>query len=711
MEEFEAQGSLIYALDIGTRGVVGVVGRQAGRRFQVLALEMAEHEHRTMIDGQIDDIAQVGELAAAVTERLERKLKIHLERVCVAAAGRALRTEKGSFALELNGKDSIRESDIAKLETGAVSQAEEQLQTEEEVRRQFFLVGYTVAQYRLDDYPLSTLLGHSGRKLEADVVATFLPGEVVESLYAAMRAAGLQVSGMTLEPIAAMNAALPVEIRLLNLALVDIGAGTTDIAICRDGSVVGYTMTTLAGDEITEEIMRKYLVDFQTAEKMKRQLSEGEGTIHYGNILGMEEDCSAQELGETIRPSMERLCQAVGEQVLALNEKAPSALFLAGGGSKLLGLKNQMAQQLGMDENRVAVAGSNFAKSVFSDELDLVNPEYTTPLGIAVSAGMGLLNDSYVVELNGESAKLFRSGVLTLRDILLMNGYTYTDMLARSGKSLTVELDGRKVMLRGKPGIPAILTLNGKEAAITQVIHAGDKISFTPAVPGEDAKATVADLFRDQRPRRVLVNNQEAGPDTPLHQEDKVLTLELGGSGEDAPPVLVRQKEEEKPQPEPEVPQVFEPVRESAAEVQPEPAPQAQAVSQAQPVPQAEPQPEMQAVPEENPQLTEPVRPVQPVKPVTVELPPVTPWPAGESEKKEETPGAICITLNGEQLDLPAKPDGVPYYLMDLLERTGIDFDHLESPVRMEINDEESNFTRELKNGDEVMIFLSGKRW
>ena len=88
-----------------------------------------------------------------------------------------------------------------------------------------FLVGYTVAQYRLDNYPLSNLQYHSGRKAEADVVATFLPGEVVESLYAAMRTAGLQVASMTLEPIAAMNAAIPAELRLLNLALVDIGAG------------------------------------------------------------------------------------------------------------------------------------------------------------------------------------------------------------------------------------------------------------------------------------------------------------------------------------------------------------------------------------------------------------------------------------------------------------------------------------------------------
>ena len=141
----------------------------------------------------------------------------------MAAAGRALRTQSGTFALELSDSQPIAAEQISQLETGAVSAAEAALQMDEENRRQFFLVGYTVAQYRLDRYPLSTLLGHGGKTMEADVVATFLPGEVVESLYAAMHLAGLQVASMTLEPIAAMNAAIPAELRLLNLALVDIG--------------------------------------------------------------------------------------------------------------------------------------------------------------------------------------------------------------------------------------------------------------------------------------------------------------------------------------------------------------------------------------------------------------------------------------------------------------------------------------------------------
>ncbi len=379
---------LIFALDIGTRSVVGVVGKPVGDRLEVLDVEMAEHGKRAMMDGQIDDIRQVSTLARTVTERLESRLGVRLERVCVAAAGRALRTQTGSFSLELPGEQPIDAEQISRLEAGAVSVAEEALQKDGDSRRQMFLVGYTVVQYRLDNYPLANLQYHSGRKAEADVVATFLPEEVVESLYAAMRTAGLQVASMTLEPIAAMNATIPAELRLLNLAMVDIGAGTTDIALCREGSVTGYTMATVAGDEVTEAIMRAYLVDFKTAEQIKRSLGTGEEQIRCRNILGQETRVAAGDVAQVIQAPMDRLAEAIAQQILDVNGVLPSAVFLAGGGSKLSGLRERVAEKLEIDENRVAIAGNNFAMSVFSDTMELEKPEYATPLGIAISAGL-----------------------------------------------------------------------------------------------------------------------------------------------------------------------------------------------------------------------------------------------------------------------------------------------------------------------------------
>ena len=648
---------IIFALDIGTRSVVGVVGKPSGGRFKAMEIEVAEHGSRAMLDGQIDNIQQVGALARTVTERLEERLGVRLERVCVAAAGRALRTQSGHFALDLSDEKTITAEMISRLEAGALSAAEEALQMEDEVRRRFFMVGYTVAQYRLDNYPLASLQDHSGQIAEADVVATFLPGEVVESLYAAMRAAGLQVSSLTLEPIAAMNAAIPAELRLLNLALVDIGAGTTDIAVCRDGSITGYTMATIAGDEITEALMRAYLVDFQTAEGMKRNLRPGEDA-HYTDILGLENTASFEDIHAVIQEPMGRLAEAIAAQVSELNGGAPSALFLAGGGSKLDGLRERVAASLDMDERRVAIAGKNFLKSAFADGLDLNNPEFATPLGIAVSAALGLLNDSYVITLNGETAKLFRSGVLTARDILLMNGYNYSDMLGRSGKNLGVTLNGRHMILRGEPAVPAILTVNGEEAAITTVVHAGDNIRFQPARSGKDAAKTLGELLGETFSGRVLLNNQEGNLKTALHQGDVVLTLE-GPAGVIPPPAQ----------------------EESGAELPSKMPPPAEKKNE--PAPPPAETPEMEPVKLEAPKMAPPK--IEPPKPLI--------------HKRE-----LEIILNGKPMVLPQKENGQPYYVMDLLERSGVDFEKLEGPVRLAVNGVECGFSQAVKDRDSITI-------
>ncbi len=210
---------LIFALDIGTRSIIGVAGRVVDDRLQVLAIEKEEHGKRAMLDGQIEDIAQVAKVARRVTDRMEEKLDCTLQRVCVAAAGRALRTEQGSYALEFPEVTRITNDAIGRLESGAVAAAEAKLGQVQEGERRFYLVGYTVAGYHLDHYPMSTLRGHNGKVLEATVVATFLPREVVESLYSVMEASGLEVASLTLEPIAALNAAIPADLRLLNLVL------------------------------------------------------------------------------------------------------------------------------------------------------------------------------------------------------------------------------------------------------------------------------------------------------------------------------------------------------------------------------------------------------------------------------------------------------------------------------------------------------------
>lgn len=96
MSEYKAQeNDLIYALDIGTRSVIGMVGQTDGDRFKVLDVEAAEHKKRAMIDGQIDNIRQVAEVVRQVTQRLEERLKVSLERVWRCGGGTRAANESG----------------------------------------------------------------------------------------------------------------------------------------------------------------------------------------------------------------------------------------------------------------------------------------------------------------------------------------------------------------------------------------------------------------------------------------------------------------------------------------------------------------------------------------------------------------------------------------------------------------------------------------
>lgn len=507
-EEYQEQNqNVIFALDIGTRSIVGAVGRAEDGRFHVLDIEKEEHGKRAMLDGQIEDIDQVVKIARQVIQRLEQRLHIRLKRVCVAAAGRSLRSQKADFTLEYEEPRQISDEMVNQLEAGALASAENVVLQEKD--SYFYMVGYTAAQYRLDGYPMSTLQGHRGRRMEVDLVATFLPREVVDSLYTVVSRLGLEVASLTLEPIASLNAAIPVDIRLLNLVLVDIGAGTSDIAVCRDGSVVGYTMATVAGDEITELLMKKLLIDFKTAENLKMAMG-GKEPLRYTDILGMQHKITLSKMVDLIQPAVEQLAKEIAGKIIELNGQAPSAVFLAGGGSKLYGLRQQVAEQLKMDEIRVTIAGNHFEKNAFSDDFELNNPEYSTPLGIAISAGLGMINDSYLVTLNGLPAKLFRSGTLTIRDILLMNGYRYGDMMGRTGVNLSFLLNGERQFVRGGQCQPAEILLNGEEAEPSSVVHAGDNIEFKPAIPGQNAARTLAEVLGNDYAGLVLVNGLPA---------------------------------------------------------------------------------------------------------------------------------------------------------------------------------------------------------
>ncbi|MDR1192887.1 MAG: rod shape-determining protein [Peptococcaceae bacterium] len=555
MDEIEQADDRIFALDIGTRSVIGVIGRKTQDLLEVEAVAIEEYKNRAVVDGQIEDIKETAKIARKVKRKLEEKLGRSLTQVYIAAAGRVLRTQEAEHQAEIPAGQAVEPVFVAKLEFAAVQKAYETLAGADENRGHvFFCVGHSAVRYRLDDYEISTLLGHKGRVASVKVIATFLPKEVVESLHTTMGRIGLTVSGLTLEPIAAMNAVIPADLRKLNLALVDIGAGTADIAVCDKGSVSAYTMVTVAGDEITEAIMAAYLVDFQTAEALKRAMGRTEASLPYQNILGIDEETTSAQLYQAIQPTVGHLAETVTKKILEINQRPPAAVFLVGGGSQVQGLCRLVADGLGMDEHRVAVGGGNNMRRMVSSPEAVFGPEFATPVGIALTAAEREAGERFAVTVNGEKLYMLNSWDMTVMDALQMAGYKYGQIMGRAGKTLIYELNGKRQSKRGDFAQPSAVTRNGEPISLGDKINPGDQLDFQPAIQGADAALLIEEAAGPIAPLpltvngavfpagpRVTVNGQPATPGQLIRSLDVVrrreivtladLGLELGVDG------------------------------------------------------------------------------------------------------------------------------------------------------------------------------------
>lgn len=501
---------LVFGLDIGTRSIVGTVGyRTAGNGFVVVAQEAVEHETRAMLDGQIHDIQAVADTIVQVKQKLEKLIGRKLSDVCIAAAGRVLKTVVATAEMNFSYETVVTNEHVYSLDMLGVERAYELLRQEQQQEDiHFYCVGYSVIRYYQNDYPITNLEGHKANTIKTELIATFLPDEVVDGLYAAVEKAGLYVANLTLEPIAAMNVAIPEKFRLLNIALVDVGAGTSDISITNDGSIIAYGMIPSAGDEITETLARHYLLDFGEAEKMKCQSTQRKQvTVH--DIMGLSHKISSDEIAEVAEPVVREITSKVAGRIKELNGgKAVSAVFVVGGGGKMKGFEETLAEGLGLPKERVALRGSEVMGQIEFLQKDIkVDSLLVTPVGICLNY-YEQKNNFIFVTLNGERIKLYDNSKLTVVDAAMQLGYPNEDLFPKRGKALNYSVNGEKRMKRGESGDSAVVSLNGKESALSGVLSQNDKIEITASTKGKAAVMTIGEIPEYHSAIRFVFNNK-----------------------------------------------------------------------------------------------------------------------------------------------------------------------------------------------------------
>ncbi len=381
----------IFALDIGTREIAGLLmSPPTDEGFAI----MHASTHRqlpggAMADGQIHRIDAVARVIAKIKDELEQAEGVTLEKAAVAAAGgRSLITEIGVSTVTSALNQRFSAAGIKSLELEAVWNAVKKLSANggKGAMDSYLCVGYSVTQRYLDGgEPIGSLIDHRGREGKVEVIATFLPRIVIDSLSTALESAGLSMDSLTLEPIAAMHLVVPATMRMLNIALVDVGAGTSDLAISAEGTIKDYGMVSHAGDAITAGIAEQFLLDTKVAERVKTELRP-DRTYECEDVFGNTLTISYRQLLETIQPPhVQVLADKIARKILELNGGAPpKGVILIGGGSLTPGLAETLAQSLSLPSTLVRVRNRSSLENIVGVP-DFHGPQTITPMAIGVT--------------------------------------------------------------------------------------------------------------------------------------------------------------------------------------------------------------------------------------------------------------------------------------------------------------------------------------
>lgn len=522
----------IFALDIGTRSIIGMLGKKEEDKIIIEDIDVKFHKKRAMYKGQIHDINEVAEVVKEIKLALEEKANCILDEVTIAVAGRSLQTSRVTVSRELDPTKDIDVDLINSLEIEGLQESKDELEKQSEEYTKYFCVGHTVVYYYIDDAIITNPLGHKGNRIKMDILATFLPQMVVDSLYSVTSKLNLEVTYMTLEPIAAIEVAVPENARLLNLALVDIGAGTSDIAITKDGTVVAYGMTSSAGDDITEQIAKDYLLGFDAAEKLKINLNK-EKVQRFSDIVGIAYETESEEILKKIEPTIKKVANLIVTNIIEQNGKSPSAVFLIGGGSQIPYLSTFIAEGLNIPKERVVIKGVEAIEDTISIPEFVLGPEYITPIGILAKALNSKELDFIEIYVDKQRLKLFQTKKLQVKDALVLAGFNPRKLIPKRSKSINITINGDKRTLYGQYGDAAKILINYELSNIESYIKDGDIINIKPAENDKFTRHLLKDvlpmedrIFIEKEPVLQIyeyrVNNEMVEKDTILKEGDYI---------------------------------------------------------------------------------------------------------------------------------------------------------------------------------------------
>lgn len=391
------ENELIVGLDIGTSKVVAIIG-EVGADGELKVIGVGSHPSRGLKKGVVVNIESTVAAIQRAVEEAELVADCQVHSVYVGIAGNHIKSMNSHGMVAIKDKREVSEGDVERVIDAARAVA---IPAEQKV------LHILPQEYIIDQQEgIKKPVGMSGIRLDARVHLVTAAESAVQNIEKCVRRCGLEVDDIILEQLASSYAVLTDDEKELGVCMVDIGGGTTDIAVFTDGAIRHSAVIPIAGDQVTNDIAVALRTPTQFAEDIKikhavalGQLASGEENIEVPGVGDRPaRRLSAQTLASVVEPRYDELLSLIKAELASAGylELLGAGVVLTGGSSKMDGL-------------------IELAEEIFDVPVRIGSPQGVTGLADMVrnpiyATGVGLLSYGLKSRMDGQAPKVASVG-------------------------------------------------------------------------------------------------------------------------------------------------------------------------------------------------------------------------------------------------------------------------------------------------------------
>ena len=376
---------IVFGLDIGTTKIVCLAGK-LNEFGKLEVVGVGRSKSLGVKRGIVNNIMQTVESINHAVKIVQDKYSLDVDSVCTGIAGQHIRSlQHSDYISRENPEKFIDKQDIEKLH--------------DNVKKLILLPGeeiiHVLAQeYKIDgEADIMEPEGMHGRRLEANFHIVAGQTASIKNITRCVVTSGLNINALNLEPLASADAVLSPEEKEAGVVLVDIGGGTTDVAIFKDGIIRHTAVIPFGGNVITEDIKEGCSIIEKDAERLKVRFGSALPSENKENEIvsipglrgGSHKEISLKNLSEIIKARVEEIIDQVYRQITSYGfqegkNKLIAGIVLTGGGAQLKHIKQLTEYITGMP-TRIGYANEHLAKGTLEE---ISNPSYATSVGLVL---------------------------------------------------------------------------------------------------------------------------------------------------------------------------------------------------------------------------------------------------------------------------------------------------------------------------------------